>query len=61
MGHSPLKDASQDVAIFSLALMGTNYYESLLDASRVLKKGGKLWIAEVSFLNLCHKLWFLGL
>lgn len=48
MAHTPLDDSSCDAAVFSLALMGTDYGEFLLDAARVLKKGGWLWIAEVS-------------
>lgn len=36
-----------DVAVFCLALMGTDYPAFLEEASRVLKPGGRLWIAEV--------------
>lgn len=43
----PLKDNSIDIGIFCLALMGTNYFEFLLEASRCLKMGGFLIIAEV--------------
>ena len=39
--------ASVDVAIFCLALMGLDYSSYLVEAMRVLKKGGRLWIAEV--------------
>lgn len=38
---------SCNAAIFSLALMGTDYGKFLLEAHRVLKTGGFLWIAEV--------------
>lgn len=38
---------SCNAAIFSLALMGTDYSKFLLEAQRVLKTGGFLWIAEV--------------
>jgi ubiquinone/menaquinone biosynthesis C-methylase UbiE len=31
--------------------MGTDYGEYLVEAARLLKKGGKLWIAEVSLLQ----------
>lgn len=47
MVQTPLRDNSIDVAVFSLALMGTDYGQFLLDAARVLKQGGWLWIAEV--------------
>ena len=36
-----------DVAIFCLALMGLDYPSFLIEATRVLKQGGYLWIAEV--------------
>ena len=36
-----------DVAVFCLALMGTDYPAFLAEASRVLKPKGRLWIAEV--------------
>lgn len=36
-----------DIAIFCLALMGTDYPSFLREATRVLKPGGLLWIAEV--------------
>jgi ubiquinone/menaquinone biosynthesis C-methylase UbiE len=39
--------ASLDVAVFCLALMGTDYPSFLEEASRVLKLQGILWIAEV--------------
>ena len=38
---------SVDVAIFCLALMGTDYPSFLEEAHRVLAKKGLLWIAEV--------------
>ncbi|KAH1026410.1 hypothetical protein HUJ05_000082 [Dendroctonus ponderosae] len=47
MAHVPLDDSSVDVAVFCLSLMGTNLKEYLLEANRVLKKGGLLKIAEV--------------
>ncbi|KAI9316117.1 methyltransferase-domain-containing protein [Dichotomocladium elegans] len=43
----PLPENSVDVAVFSLALMGTNYIDFLKEAKRVLKPGGELKIAEV--------------
>lgn len=44
------EDSSQvvDVAVFCLALMATNWIESILEAGRVLRLGGELIIAEVS-------------
>eukprot|EP00878_Enallax_costatus_P031241 GHUV01034144.1.p1 GENE.GHUV01034144.1~~GHUV01034144.1.p1 ORF type:complete len:116 (-),score=24.41 GHUV01034144.1:439-786(-) len=53
MAHTPLGDNSIGAAVFSLALMGTDYGEFLLDAARVLKKGGWLWIAEVRQSQQC--------
>lgn len=41
--------ASVDIAIFCLALMGTDYPTFLEEAHRVLKPHGLLWIAEVHF------------
>lgn len=39
--------ASVDVAVFCLALMGTDYPSFLEEAARVLKPHGIIWIAEV--------------
>lgn len=36
-----------DIAVFCLALMGTDYSSFLEEAHRVLKPQGLLWIAEV--------------
>lgn len=47
MASVPLADASVDAAVFSLALMGTDYGLFLQEASRVLSAKGYLWIAEV--------------
>ncbi|CAG9464197.1 unnamed protein product [Pedinophyceae sp. YPF-701] len=47
MAAVPLPDASVDVAVFCLALMGTDYGKALEEAWRVLRPGGRLWIAEV--------------
>lgn len=47
MAHVPLPDASVDVGIFCLALMGTNLADFIREAHRVLKPSGTVWIAEV--------------
>lgn len=38
MSHCPLKDATVDVAVFCLSLMGTNVGKYIVEANRVLKK-----------------------
>ncbi|KAK0289122.1 25S rRNA (adenine645-N1)-methyltransferase [Friedmanniomyces endolithicus] len=43
----PLADASADIAIFCLALMGTNWVSFIEEAYRVLHWKGELWIAEI--------------
>ncbi|KAI9798753.1 MAG: 25S rRNA (adenine645-N1)-methyltransferase [Piccolia ochrophora] len=43
----PIPDASVDVAIFCLALMGTNWVEFIDEAFRVLRWKGELWVAEI--------------
>lgn len=43
----PLSDDSVDVAIFCLALMGTNWVDFIEEAFRVLRWKGELWIAEI--------------
>lgn len=47
MGKLPLENDTVDVAVFCLALMGTDYGKFVCEASRVLKRTGWLWIAEV--------------
>ncbi|KAM6098584.1 ribosomal RNA-processing protein 8 isoform 2-T2 [Theristicus caerulescens] len=48
MAKVPLAAESVDVAVFCLALMGTNLQEILEEANRVLKQGGILMVAEVA-------------
>ncbi|XP_028908391.1 ribosomal RNA-processing protein 8 isoform X1 [Ornithorhynchus anatinus] len=48
MAKVPLEDASVDVAVFCLSLMGTNLRDFLEEANRVLKPGGLLKVAEVA-------------
>ena len=43
----PLPNACLDMAVFSLALMGTDWPKFVKEASRCLKMGGILYIAEV--------------
>ena len=43
----PLNDRSVDIGVFSLSLMGTNFPDFLVEANRVLKKNGTLFVAEV--------------
>lgn len=43
----PLPDASVDVAVLCLALMGTNWIEFIEEAWRVLRWKGECWIGEV--------------
>ena len=44
----PLPDSSIDVAIFCLALMGTNWIDFIEEVYRVLRWKGECWIAEVT-------------
>lgn len=43
----PLENDSCDVAIFCLALMGTNWVDFIEEAYRILHWKGELWIAEI--------------
>ncbi|KAF4625002.1 hypothetical protein G7Y89_g13168 [Cudoniella acicularis] len=43
----PLEDSSVDVAIFCLALMGTNWIDFIEEAFRILRWKGELWVAEI--------------
>lgn len=47
IANLPLPDMSIDVAIFCLALMGTNWIDFIEEAFRVLRWKGELWIAEI--------------
>lgn len=46
MANVPLEDASLDVAVFSLSLMGTNFTDYIKEAHRCLKLDGILYIVE---------------
>lgn len=48
MAHTPLGDESVDIAVFSLALWGTNYEDYIKEAYRVLNYDGLVYIAEPS-------------
>ncbi|KAK3292310.1 methyltransferase-domain-containing protein [Chaetomium fimeti] len=47
IANLPLADGSVDVAIFCLALMGTNWLSFVEEAYRVLRWRGELWVAEI--------------
>lgn len=47
IAHLPLADGSVDVAIFCLALMGTNWIAFIDEAWRALRWKGELWVAEI--------------
>lgn len=48
MADVPLSNASVDVCVFCLSLMGTNISDFIKEARRVLKKGGRLKICEIA-------------
>ncbi|KAK4981813.1 25S rRNA (adenine645-N1)-methyltransferase [Elasticomyces elasticus] len=43
----PLEDGTVDIAIFCLALMGTNWIDFIEEAYRILHWKGELWVAEI--------------
>ncbi|KAL8803682.1 MAG: hypothetical protein Q9182_003014 [Xanthomendoza sp. 2 TL-2023] len=47
IAHLPLADGSADIAIFCLALMGTNWTDFVEEAARVVRVGGECWVGEV--------------
>jgi len=47
IANLPFRDGSFDVAIFCLALMGTNWTEFVDEAYRVLRWKGELWVSEI--------------
>jgi len=46
MAHTPLEDESIDIAVFSLALWGSNYEDYFKEAYRLLNYDGLMYIAE---------------
>ncbi|KAF3767681.1 hypothetical protein M406DRAFT_338403 [Cryphonectria parasitica EP155] len=47
IANLPLANGSVDVAVFCLALMGTNWVDFIEEAYRVLRWKGELWVAEI--------------
>lgn len=47
IANLPLEDGSVDIAIFCLALMGTNWIDFIEEAYRILHWKGELWVAEI--------------
>lgn len=47
IANLPLGDGVVDVAIFCLALMGTNWLDFIEEAYRILRWKGELWVAEI--------------
>lgn len=61
----PLEDNCLDIAIFNLSLMGLNYEQYIIEASRTLKLDGQLWIYEAisrikDINNFIQKIQFFG-
>lgn len=47
MAQLPVKDGEFDMVVYSLSLMGTNIDQILLEANRILRNEGILYIIEV--------------
>lgn len=47
IANLPLADGSVNVAVFCLALMGTNWIDFVEEAYRILHWKGELWVAEI--------------
>lgn len=47
VANLPLASGTVDVAVFCLALMGTNWVDFIEEAYRVLRWKGELWVAEI--------------
>ena len=48
MRHLPLENNSIDLAIYCLSLMNTNFIPFITEANRILRKDGKILVAEIS-------------
>lgn len=48
MKHLPLEKNTCDLAIFCLSLMNKNFVQFIAEANRILKKGGRLVVAEIT-------------
>ena len=66
MKNLPLENNSIDLAIYCLSLMNTNFIPFIAEANRIVKKEGKILVAEISsrivemnkFLNVFEKYGF---
>ncbi|WAO85226.1 Ribosomal RNA-processing protein 8 [Fusarium falciforme] len=47
IANLPLADGSVNIAVFCLALMGTNWVDFIEEAYRILHWKGELWVAEI--------------
>lgn len=47
IANVPLADKSLDIAIYCLALMGTNWSEFIVESNRCLKLNGQLWVLSL--------------
>ena len=47
ISHVPLQSNELEIGVFCLSLMGTNFPQFIKEANRVIRKDGKLFIAEV--------------
>lgn len=53
IANVPLADKSLDIAIYCLALMGTNWSEFIAESNRCLRTNGQLWVI-IQMLVLCR-------
>ena len=66
MKNLPLENKSIDLAVYCLSLMNKNFIPFISEANRILKKDGKLFVAEITsrivdeskFLNIFEKYGF---